>query len=152
VLEAAENFAGLKDSSGNLENIAGYTAAGLAVLMGRDHLVLEGLERGCAGAVCACGNVAPRAFVELYAAFRSGDLAKAERLQALIEPLRATFSLATFPSIVKEALEMIGHGVGGCRRPVGPVPAAARARLIEVLAALREADCLLAAPVKAAGR
>jgi 4-hydroxy-tetrahydrodipicolinate synthase len=143
VAGVAENFAGLKDSSGKMQDIPEYVASGMAVLMGRDHLILEGLKAGCSGAVAACANIAPRAFLELYAAFRAGDLGKAERLQALIEPLRTAFSLATFPSVVKEALEIIGMGVGRCRRPVEPMPFDAHHRLSEVLATLRAEGYLL---------
>lgn len=132
------NFVGLKDSSGKLELIPEWRRAGLAVFMGRDHLILPALQRGSIGAVTACANVAPRAFVDLYNAFEAGRLAEAERLQALVEPLRRAFSLGTFPAIVKEAMNLAGLPAGRCRRPVGPVSAEARARLSEVLEKLRE--------------
>ncbi|MGC8794877.1 MAG: dihydrodipicolinate synthase family protein, partial [Bryobacteraceae bacterium] len=90
----APNFVGLKDSSGQLERIEEYRACGLKVFMGRDHLILAGLEQGCVGAVTACANVVPRAFVELYRAFEAGNREEAGRLQALVEPLRRAFSLA----------------------------------------------------------
>jgi 4-hydroxy-tetrahydrodipicolinate synthase len=148
IAAACDNFAGLKDSSGKLEAIPGYVGAGLAVFIGRDHLILEGLKRGCVGAVAACANVAPRAFVRLYQAFQAGDMANAARLQALVEPLRRAFALGTFPSVVKEAMELIGLKVGRCRRPVGPLPAEARHKLMEVLETLR-AEGYLAAPLRA---
>jgi 4-hydroxy-tetrahydrodipicolinate synthase len=134
---AADNFVGLKDSSGKLELIPELVAAGLTVFIGRDHLILEGLQRGCAGAVTACANVTPRAFVDLYSAYQAGEMEKAARLQALVEPLRQAFSLATFPSVVKEAMNMAGLRAGRCRRPVGPVPEAARVQLAAVLERLR---------------
>jgi 4-hydroxy-tetrahydrodipicolinate synthase len=152
VAAVAENFAGLKDSSGQLEDIPEYVRNGMTVLIGRDHLILEGLKRGCAGAVAACANVAPGAFLELYAAFRAGDLARAERLQALIEPLRMAFSLATFPAVVKEALEIVGMPVGRCRRPVEPMAFDAHHRLSEVLATLRAEGHLIGPQTRTAGR
>ncbi len=133
------NFAGLKDSSGDLDRIAEFRAAGLNVFMGRDHLVLEGLKRGCAGAVTACANVVPGAFVDLFRAFEAGDMDKAARLQSLVEPLRRAFSLGTFPAVVKEAMELAGVHAGPCRAPVGPLDAAARAQLRAVLEPLRAA-------------
>ncbi|MGC9973647.1 MAG: 4-hydroxy-tetrahydrodipicolinate synthase [Bryobacteraceae bacterium] len=140
-----ENFVGLKDSSGRLAEIPEYTALGLAVFIGRDHMILDGLKLGCAGAVSACANVCPRAFVDLYEAFQAGDMEKAARLQALVEPLRRTFSLATFPSVVKEAMNMSGVPVGACRKPVGPFPVEARGKLAEVLESLRTEGYLPAA-------
>jgi 4-hydroxy-tetrahydrodipicolinate synthase len=138
IRELCENFAGLKDSSGKLHQIPEYLAAGLAVFIGRDHLILEGLKQGCAGAVTACANVAPRAFIDLYNAYQAGDFEKAARLQSLVEPLRQAFSLATFPSVVKEAMNMLGLPGGRCRRPVGPMPAEARVKLGAILEKLKE--------------
>jgi 4-hydroxy-tetrahydrodipicolinate synthase len=137
-----ENFIGLKDSSGKLDEIPAYTAADLRVFIGRDHMILAGLKLGCAGAVTACSNVIPRAFVDLYDAFQAGDLARAERLQAMVEPLRQAFGLHTFPSVIKEAMNMAGMPAGRCRRPVGPMPEAARAKLAAVLEPLQAAGYL----------
>ncbi len=142
VAESNDNFVGLKDSSGKLDLIPDWKRAGLAVFIGRDHMILDGLRMGCAGAVTACANVIPRAFVDLYNAYQAGNLEEAARLQALVEPLRQAFSLATFPSVVKEAMNMAGMNVGRSRRPVGPMPEGARAKLAAVLDKLREARYL----------
>ncbi len=149
--DAAPNFVGLKDSSGNLDRIEEYRASGLKVFMGRDHLILEGLERGCVGAVTACANVAPRTFVDLYAAFEAGDRERAAELQALVEPLRRAFSLATFPSIVKEAMALAGLPAGRCRRPVGLASDEVRKELSLILDRLRAAGYLPAAQQVRAG-
>jgi 4-hydroxy-tetrahydrodipicolinate synthase len=142
VAETNQNFVGLKDSGGKLDLIPEWKRAGLAVFIGRDHMILDGLRMGCVGAVTACANVIPRAFVDLYNAYQAGNLEEAARLQALVEPLRQAFSLATFPSVVKEAMNMAGMKVGRSRRPVGPMPEAARAKLAAVLDKLREARYL----------
>jgi 4-hydroxy-tetrahydrodipicolinate synthase len=142
----SENFAGLKDSSGKLEEVPELLGAGggrpFAVFIGRDHMILPALELGCAGAVTACANVAPRLFVELYRAFRQGQREEAARLQALVDPLRQAFALHTFPSVVKTAMEMTGIPAGPCRRPVGPMPQEARSRLAAVLEQLGAAGFL----------
>ncbi len=151
VRERCENFVGLKDSSGKLDRIPDFISAGLAVFIGRDHMILAGLRLGCTGAVTACANVTPRAFVDLYNAFQAGDLEKAARLQALVEPLRQAFSLATFPSVVKEAMNMSGLPGGRCRRPVGPMPAEAHAKLAAILAKLKEEGYLTEKPLVASG-
>jgi 4-hydroxy-tetrahydrodipicolinate synthase len=147
----ADNFVGLQDSSGNVDRIQDYTALGLKVFMGRDYLILDGLQRGCAGAISGCANVAPRAYVALYDAWRAGDQEGARRMQAVVDPLRAAFSLGTFPAVIKEALDLIGLNAGCCRRPVGPLPLEARYRLLEVIESLR-AGHWLATPAKMAAR
>jgi 4-hydroxy-tetrahydrodipicolinate synthase len=142
IADRCENFVGLKDSSGNLEQLPEFVAIGkdrpFHVFMGRDHMILRALKMGCAGAVTACANVAPKAFVDLYRAFRNGNLEEAARLQAIVDPLRQSFGLHTFPSVVKEAMAMAGLPAGPCRRPVGPMPVDARVKLAAVLEKLRE--------------
>jgi len=140
IAHLCENFVGLKDSTGKLDQIPELAAIGrdrpFSVFVGRDHLILEALVRGATGAVTACANVAPRAFVDLYCAFREGRLDDAARLQEMVKPLREAFTLHTFPSVMKAAMEMIGLPAGPCRRPVGPMLPEARAKLTSVLEAL----------------
>lgn len=144
VASACENFVGLKDSSGKLDLISKFMGAELgrrlSVFMGRDHMILPALKLGCAGAVSACSNVAPRLFVDLYRAFQAGNLKEAAELQDLVNPLRMAFGLHTFPSVIKVAMEMAGLLAGPCRKPVGPMPPQARAELSRVLDRLREAN------------
>jgi len=147
VAQAHSNFVGLKDSGGKVELIPEWRRAGLQVFMGRDHMILDGLRMGAAGAVTACANVIPRAFVDLYNAYQAGDLEEAGRLQRLVEPLRQAFTLGTFPAVVKEAMIMAGMNAGRCRRPVGPLSAEARSKLSAVLGKLREARYLPGAGV-----
>jgi len=136
-----ENLVGIKDSGGNLEQSVAYRTCvpgrELAVFLGPDQLILAGLERGCAGAITGCINVAPKLFVDLYKAIREGRRSEAERLQALASEITAAHALHTFPSIMKEAMRMAGMPAGVCRRPVGPVPEAARQTLAPLVAKLQ---------------
>jgi 4-hydroxy-tetrahydrodipicolinate synthase len=141
IAAACENFVGLKDSSGILDRIPEMAASEdrpFAVFIGRDHMILPALKLGATGAVTACSNVAPRLFVDLYRAYRAGNMEEAARLQALVDPLRQAFGLHTFPSVIKEAMAMIGYPAGPCRKPVGPMPPDAREKLRAVLAKLRD--------------
>lgn len=143
VAQSCENFIGLKDSSGKLDQMPELIALGTGrpffVFVGRDHLILPALKLGCAGAVTACANIAPRLFVDLYRAFCDGNLDEAARLQALADPLRQAFALHTFPAVVKEAMNLIGLPAGPCRKPVGPMPPETRRELERILDRLREA-------------
>jgi 4-hydroxy-tetrahydrodipicolinate synthase len=132
IAQTCENFVGLKDSTGRLDQLEELTAIGV-VFIGRDHMILPALKQGCAGAVTACANVAPKLFVDLYRAFRESRLDEAVRLQALVDPLRQSFALHTFPSVVKEAMMMVGLPAGPCRKPVGRMPDEARLKLRDVL-------------------
>jgi 4-hydroxy-tetrahydrodipicolinate synthase len=140
VARQCDNLAGIKDSSGSVELLAGYQAAApegrdFAVFVGPEILTLPALKRGGAGVISGSSNIVPRLFVELYRAFREGDLATAERLQSLVDQLSPCLRLHTFPSVVKEAA-----GIGGpCRKPVGPVPPEVRERLSKALAVIEAA-------------
>ena len=156
IVDSCENFAGLKDSSGKLDQIPELVSMGrerpFSVFVGRDHMILPALGLGCVGAVTACSNVAPKLFVDLYRAWRNGDLEKAKHLQTLVDPLRQAFGLHTFPSVIKEAMNMIGIPAGACRKPVGTMPPDARQKLSTVLQKLREAAYLPEpAPAESAG-
>ena len=100
---------------------------------------------GCdlAGTVEACANVAPKLYVELCRAFREGRHEEAARLQSLAGELAATVGLHTFPSMIKEALNIVGLPAGPCRRPVGPVPRDAREELVRALTRLAAGKFLL---------
>ncbi len=150
IAATCENFAGLKDSSGRLDRALAFAHAvpdrPFAVFVGFDNLILPALEQGCAGAISASANVAPRLFVDLYRAFREGRRDDAARLQALAAELGGAVMLHTFPSVVKEAMQLAGLPAGPCRKPVGPVPAAVREKLAHVLAKLETENYLPHAP------
>ena len=133
VAAKCENLAGVKDSSGRLELALAFRncAPGreLAVFVGPERLILPALEQGCAGTVTGGANIAPELFAALYKAFREGHREEAARLQALAGQLEQINELHTFPSVIKEAMKMLGLPAGVCRRPVGPMPADAREKL-----------------------
>jgi len=117
-----DNIISIKDSSGDLQLSAEYirrTGDDFYVLMGRDTLIYGGLLYGAAGSIAASANVKPSLLVEIYDAFIEGDLKRSLEAQRSLAPLRIAFGLGTFPSVVKEAVNMIGIDVGRCRRPVG---------------------------------
>ena len=138
-LARLDNVVGIKDSSGDLSTTAAFISATpptFKVFAGRDTLVFATVLYGGAGAVAASGNVAARQLVRIYDACRAGDMVLARTAQAELAPLRAAFSLGTFPAVIKEALLMTGLDAGPCRRPVGPLSEKARAELRKVLGSL----------------
>ena len=135
-LAQLDNVVGIKDSSGDLSNTAAFIAAtppSFKVFAGRDTLVFATMMYGGAGAVAASGNVAAKLLVRVYDACRSGDMVQARAAQDALAPLRAAFSLGTFPAVIKAALLMTGLDAGPCRRPVGPLSDGALEQLRAVL-------------------
>ncbi len=132
---------GIKDSSGNMANtieylIATKPRADFSVMIGMDGMLLAGLAMGCRGAVAASANVAPRLLVDLYEAYRAGDLGRARALQFRLYPFRKAFALGTFPNLIKEALGQIGVPCGRCRAPAGVMSPAERAKVRSILQAM----------------
>ncbi len=136
------NIAGMKDSSGDLQNTNECVRAvpeEFAVLMGRDTLILPALLFGARGAVPATGNIAPSLLAEIYNAFRRGDLEAAKVAQLRLNPLRLALGLCTAPGGVKAALDVLGLSIGPCRAPVSGLPPE---KLPEMRAALQAAALL----------
>ncbi|AYJ88790.1 MULTISPECIES: 4-hydroxy-tetrahydrodipicolinate synthase [Bacillus] len=121
-LSALPNVLGIKDSSGNIENIKAYLDVtkdeDFVVLAGTDSLILDTLKLGGAGAVAATANVLPETVVGLYESFQKGKLDESEHFQKQLQPLRATFGLGTLPAPLKKAAELYGIPVGPPRSPV----------------------------------
>jgi 4-hydroxy-tetrahydrodipicolinate synthase len=78
VASACDNFDGQLDLATKLKDAAPGRRP--SVFMGRDHMIWPALKLGSAGAITVCSNVAPRPFVDLYAASRQGNLKECVRL------------------------------------------------------------------------
>lgn len=121
-LSAIDNVIGIKDSSGDL-NLAGEfirctSENTFKVFMGRDNLILPALACGATGAVAATANIAPSIVVEIYDAFKGGDMKRALDAQNRLTRLRNVFALGTFPGVIKEALNLMGIDAGLSVRPL----------------------------------
>jgi 4-hydroxy-tetrahydrodipicolinate synthase len=130
------NFAGLKDSSGNLTRTIQYMREcpeNFRTFVGRDSLILGALVYGVPGAVAATANVAPELAVSIYDCVQEGDYAGALRAQTQLTTLRLTFSLGSFPVVVKEALALKGLPGGPCRRPIAPISDSNRGKLKDIM-------------------
>ena len=131
------NFAGIKDSTGDLSNSAEMLQAappGFRVFMGRDTLIFGALLYGCAGAVAATANVAPALAVGIHDAVMAGDLARARLLQAQLAPVRRLFTVGSHPLGLKEAMVQLGIiACGRCRRPTLDITPAQKNEVTAIL-------------------
>ncbi len=134
------NIVGIKDSSGDFTLTGEYIrltqGKNFHVLLGRDTLIHAGLCYGATGAIAACANVAPRLVADIYDKYMAGDINGSLEAQSKLAPLRIAFSLGTFPSVIKEALELLGIDAGSCMPPVGPVSTDERQQLKRILSEL----------------
>lgn len=136
-LSALDNVVGIKDSSGDMTKMAEYIrltrGKEFGVFSGRDTLILANLMYGGVGAVAATAGFAPELAVGIYNSFMAGDYEQAREYQFKLAPLRLAFTLASFPALMKEALNLIGFDAGVTMAPIGAMSESNRKILIELL-------------------
>ncbi len=91
---------------------------GLAVLAGNDNTFLRVLEFGGAGGITVASHVAGTQMREMWIAAQSGDIARAQEIDAELTPLYEGLSVTTNPIPVKAALELLGLASGRVRLPL----------------------------------
>ena len=92
VKEYPNTIVGMKDSSGDLENMVAAVKnfPEFCVLSGADDLVLPLLKQGGGGCITACANILPRLLKEMYEGFRSGeDITEANEMIAAVRKVMA---------------------------------------------------------------
>lgn len=134
-----DNIKGIKDSSGNMENLQSYCDISkhkdMKVLVGSDSKISAGYAMGASGAVAGTSNVITDTLVTLDKALRSGDQKTAEACQKDIDVLRGVLPLGTVPSVMKRACELAGIAeVGPARKPVLECRQETDAKIKEMLA------------------
>ena len=137
-LTKVENIRGIKDSSGDLDNLKGYIevtkGTNVNVLVGSDSKILAGYKMGATGAIAGTSNLITATLVGLDQAFRAGKIDEAQKLQQDIEELRKVLPLGTVPSILKRAIELAGIAkVGPARLPVEEVSVQAEEKIKNML-------------------
>lgn len=135
-LAAIDNIVGIKDSSGSFDTILQYieqSGPEFSVLAGTDSLILPTLMAGGKGAIAATANVFPEAVVSIYEHWKQGSYDQAENSQRVLRDLRNAFQLGTLPSVLKEAMNLIGFPAGPPRTPVSPISGTERAELVRII-------------------
>lgn len=132
-----KNIAGVKESSGDLKQIATIVRdrpAGFIVWSGDDHLFLPSLAVGADGVVGVATHLCSREYSTMVDAFRSGDVVRAAAIHnGLLELCDALFTV-TSPIAIKWAMGELGFSVGRCRPPLDELPSALKERLRKLLA------------------
>lgn len=139
-LAQVDNIVGAKDSSGDWDNLSAYIELtrdlDFGVLSGNDALILKALRAGAKGAIAGCANVYPKNMAGIYDNWAAGNDEAAEACQANVAGLRACFKYGNPNTVVKTAVNLLGHPVGACRAPFNYLPEEG----IEALKAALEAD------------
>lgn len=105
----------------------------LNIISGPDEMMIAAQIMGADGAIGTTQNILPRMFAQAYNAFRSGDIAAAQAIQAKINHVINIFLKYPSHSAVKEIMRMLGFDLGAGRRPNMPITDQQRGGLRESL-------------------
>lgn len=138
-LSKVPGIVGVKDSSGNFDNMKQYIELTdpetFSVLSGNDALILWNLLAGGSGGITAVANIYPEVMVSIYQHFLAGDLEAAKKAQDSIRPIRNCFKFGNPNTVTKTAARLAGNPVGPCRRPFSSLSDAAVAKIKETVEA-----------------
>jgi 4-hydroxy-tetrahydrodipicolinate synthase len=134
--EDVENIVGMKEASGDLDQIAEIcrdVPAGFRVWSGDDAMTLPILAVGGVGVISVASHIAPEEIGEMIDCYHNGDVSRAAEIHGRLLPLyHACFLASGNPPCVKRALEVCGFTVGGTRLPVVPASEKDTATIREV--------------------
>ena len=137
ISEDCSGLAGVKDSSGspgNMAEIIRLCGDRIACLSGAADMFLPTLNLGGKGAVLAIANVVPGTCVELYHAFKRGDVATVGKRQRIASHVNNVL-VASFPQVaaIKSTLNRMGYKAGAPRQPLLPLNEAQEKAAVEAL-------------------
>lgn len=137
IQERVPQLAGLKHSAPTFSNVRNFAKMGLSCLIGNCMLMLPALTIGATGCVDGPINTAPECWLEIWNAYRDGDLKRAEAAQDRAADVCALFLEFGFHAAMKAALsERLGVDCGGPRPPQLPLTPRQRAELRKKVAEL----------------
>ena len=120
-LSKHQNIIGIKDSSGNIVQIAEtitHSAKDFAVFAGSASFLYASLTLGAAGGTMALANVLPDTCVELFDLCKKGETAKAQALQLSILDINAAVTSKFGIGGMKAACDLMGYYGGPLRKPL----------------------------------
>lgn len=106
-----KNIVGVKEASGNLEQMKAVTKAcgkKFTLLSGDDALTVPVMKMGGAGVISVVANIAPKETAEVVKLMAKGKIKEAEAKQAKLLPLIKAMFLETNPIPVKTACGLMG--------------------------------------------
>jgi 4-hydroxy-tetrahydrodipicolinate synthase len=146
--EAYPTLAAVKESSTDLRRLTGIRALlgeRLALLVGVDDAIVEGIGAGAVGWVAGLVNAFPHESVALFEAAQRGAMAEAFALYRWFLPLLRMDTVPKFVQLIKLAQQEVGWGSEAVRPPRLPLTGSEREQtLAEIRAALRDRPALSA--------
>ena len=137
IQDGVPQLKGLKHSALTFGNVRDFADMGLDVLIGSSLLMLPALTIGASGCVDGPPNVAPELWVEIWNAYRVGDVPRAEEAQKRVTQLVSLIRGFGMHAVIKVLLsERLGIDCGEPRLPIPPLTPEIRAEVLRRAEAL----------------
>jgi len=124
-LAEVENITGIKDTVIDVQHtlkLLELVPRGFSVFPGSEITLQAAMEAGAKGMILGTSNITPKPSVELYEAYKSGDVAKARLLLPKVVSLLQLVSFTPIqylPSVIKNAIKLTGRPINtGVRKPL----------------------------------
>jgi 4-hydroxy-tetrahydrodipicolinate synthase len=128
---------GVKDATADLSRpLFTWLAIGqdFSLLSGDDATALAFLTQGGRGVVSVTSNVTPKICAAMQAAWRSGAVREAQRINEILAPLNRALFLETSPSPVKYAASLLGLSTAEVRLPLCEIKETTRSSVRDAMA------------------
>jgi 4-hydroxy-tetrahydrodipicolinate synthase len=131
------NIVGVKDCTELGRPLRQRAAIGddFIMLSGDDVTALAYLAQGGQGCISVTANVAPRQCADMHAAWKAGDVAKAQRINNRLAALHDALFVEASPAPVKYAASLLGKAMPDVRLPIVPASLHAQAAVREAMIA-----------------
>jgi 4-hydroxy-tetrahydrodipicolinate synthase len=139
-----DNLAAVKESSGDVRRVTGIRALlgdRVAVFMGVDDILVEGVQAGAVGWIAGLVDALPAESVRLFELARDGRVAEALELYRWFLPLLQLDTVPKFVQLIKLVQEEVGIGTATVRPPRLELEGDERAAALELIR-----DCLRRRP------
>lgn len=115
------NVMGIKEASGNMSytaKIAKHLSDDFVMYSGNDDIIVPTMALGGSGVISVLANCMPRETHDMVYAYINGDTKTATKMQLELLDFINNLFIEVNPIPVKEALNLMGMGVGGYRLPL----------------------------------
>lgn len=135
-LSGIPNIVGVKEASGNLEQIARIVSGarpGFLVWSGNDSDTLPMMAIGCYGVISVASHLVGQQISDMIDAYLEGKVARAAELHRHLMPIFSVLFVVSNPIPVKYAVNQVGFRVGPPRPPLYEPDAKTAAQIMDVV-------------------
>ncbi|MDX9888591.1 MAG: 4-hydroxy-tetrahydrodipicolinate synthase [Anaerovoracaceae bacterium] len=123
-LSLHKNIVGIKEASGDMSyaaKLSTFITPDFAIWSGNDDIILPILSLGGSGVISVLANIMPLETHQMVRDYLDGNIEKARKFQIDYMHLINDLFIEVNPIPVKEAMNLMGMGVGGYRMPLCPM-------------------------------